>query len=151
MLPGQLCMFYYNEPKFKEELEYYDKTPLTLFCGITRTKDNTIREVGFNLHYFPPFTRARILELCYIAFMPYWESNFNEHDGKPNTHISYKSIQKICSRSDKLAFGIKMYVPILRSKAWIIPPRLFSTAFYTEGHFSKATMNQIFKFWRTFK
>ena len=56
-------MFYYNEPKFKEELEYYDKTPLTLFCGITRTKDNTIREVGFNLHYFPPYTRARIFEL----------------------------------------------------------------------------------------
>ena len=151
LLPGQLCMFYYNEPKFKEELEYYDKTPLTLFCGITRTKDNTIREVGFNLHYFPPFTRARILELCYVAFMPYWEKNFNEHDGKPNTHISYKAIKKICSRSDKLAFGIKMYVPILRSEAWVIPPRLFSTAFYTEGHFSKATMNQIFKFWRTFE
>ena len=27
LLPGQICIFGYSEPKYKEELEYYDKTP----------------------------------------------------------------------------------------------------------------------------
>lgn len=150
LLPGQMAMFYYNDPKYKETLEYYDKTPLVLFCGITRTKDNTIREIGLNLHFFPPFTRTRIFELCYNAFKPYWEKNFNDPSIKPNTHVSWQALKAICSKSEKLAFGVRMYIPVLRSPAWIIPPRLFSTAYMTEGHFSKATMKQIFKFWRKF-
>ena len=60
LLPGQIVLFGYAEPKFKEELEYYDKTPLVLFCGITRTEDGNIREIGFNLHYYPPRIRSRI-------------------------------------------------------------------------------------------
>ena len=31
LLPGQVVLFHYAEPKFKEELEYYDRTPFTLF------------------------------------------------------------------------------------------------------------------------
>ena len=50
----------------------------------------------------------------------------------------------------KLAFGIKMYIPVLRGNSFVLPTRLMSTAFYTEGHFSKATLQQIFKFWRQF-
>ena len=60
LLPGQIVMFGYSEPKFKEELEYYDKTPLTLFIGITRTNNGDIREIGLNLHYYPPRIRQRI-------------------------------------------------------------------------------------------
>ena len=73
MLPGQLCMFYYNEPKFKEELEYYDAIPFVLFFGITRTKDGVIREIGLNLHYYPPYVRARILQQTFEVFRPYFE------------------------------------------------------------------------------
>ena len=53
-------------------------------------------------------------------------------------------------RNTKIAFGIKMYIPVLRGATFVIPTRLFSTAFYTEGKFSKATLQQIFKFWRQF-
>ena len=52
--------------------------------------------------------------------------------------------------NDKIGFGIKMYVPVLRGRSYVIPTRLLPTAFYTEGHFSKATLQQIFKFWRQF-
>ena len=81
LLPGQVVLFHYAEPKFKEELEYYDKTPFTLFLGITRTKDGNIREIGLNLHYYPPFSRARILEHTYNIFKPYFDKNFNEVTG----------------------------------------------------------------------
>ena len=66
LLPGQFVVFSYNEPKTKEDLEYYDATPATLFFGITRTASGNIREVGFNLHYFPPYARMKIMNLVYF-------------------------------------------------------------------------------------
>lgn len=151
LLPGQVVLFHYAEPKFKEELEYYDRTPFTLFLGITRTKDGNIREVGLNLHFFPPFARARILNHTYEVFKPYFDKNFNDVTGKPNTFISYKQLKHLMRNNLKIAFGIKMYIPVLRQASWVIPTRLLSTAMYTEGHFSKASLQQIFHFWRQFK
>ena len=150
LLPGQVVLFHYAEPKYKEELEYYDRTPFTLFLGITRTKDGNIREVGLNLHYYPPFSRARILTHTYNVFKPYFDKNFNEVTGKPNTFISYERLKHIMKRNLKIGFGIKMYIPVLRQASWVIPTRLLSTAIFTEGHFSKATLQQIFHFWRQF-
>ena len=151
LLPGQCVCFEYLEPKYKEDLEYYDRTPFVLFLGITRTKDGNIREVGLNLHYFPPFTRARILAMTYNAFKPYFQKYFNEASNKPNTVISYEALKNIMKSNSKIAFGIKMYIPVLRSRSYVLPTKYLSTAFYTEGHFSKATLQQIFRFWRQFR
>ena len=150
LLPGQVVLFHYAEPKYKEELEYYDKTPFTLFLGITRTNDGNIREVGLNLHYYPPFSRARILTHTYNVFKPYFDKNFNDVTGKPNTFISYDRLKHLMKNNLKIAFGIRMYIPVLRQASWLIPTRLLSTAMYTEGHFSKVTLQQIFHFWRQF-
>ena len=150
LLPGQIVVFGYHTPKYKEELEYYDATPMTLFCGITRTKDGNIREIGLNLHYFPPFTRMKILEQTYEAFKPYFQRYFNNAPRKPNLYISYERLQHIMSANDKIAFGVKMYIPVLRGKSFVVPTRLLATASYTEGHFSKATLSQIFRYWRRF-
>ena len=150
LLPGQVVLFHYAEPKYKEELEYYDKTPFTLFLGITRTKDGNIREIGINLHYYPPFARARILTHTYEVFKPYFDKNFNDVTGKPNTFISYERLKYLMKNNLKIGFGIKMYIPVLRQASWLIPTRLLSTAMYTEGHFSKATLQNIYHFWRKF-
>lgn len=151
LLPGQIVCFNYLEPKYKDELQYYDRTPMTLFLGIIRTKDNKIREIGLNLHYFPPFTRQRILNMTYYAFKSYFVKFFNNPSTKPNTVISWTALQHIMKRNDKLAFGIKMYIPTLRGKSYVLPTRLLPTAFYTEGHFSKATLKQVQTYWRQFK
>ena len=151
LLPGQIVLFHYANPKYKEELEYYDATPLTLFFGITRTNDNVIREIGLNLHYYPPFTRARILEETFNQFRPFFEKNFNDPPKKPNTFISWDALKSLMNRNLKLAFGVKMYIPVLRGPSYVLPTRLLPTAFYTEGHFAKATLHNIFKFWRQFK
>jgi hypothetical protein len=150
ILPGQVVLFGYQEPKFKEELEYYDKYPLIIALGITRTKDGVIREIGLNLHYFPPHTRAKILEQTFEIFKPYFEKYFNEASDKPNAFISYNKLKSILRSNSKIAFGVKMYIPVLRGSTYVIPSRLLSTAFYTEGFFSKATLQQIFRFWRQF-
>lgn len=150
LLPGQLVLFEYLEPKFKEDLEYYDRTPFTLFFGITRTDDGNIREIGLNLHYYPPHTRARILNKTFQVFKPYFEKYFNDPSHKPNAIISWSSLKHLMKVNDKIGFGVKMYIPVLRGRSYVVPPRLWPTAFFTEGHFSKATLNQIFAFWRQF-
>lgn len=151
LLPGQICLFNYGEPKYKEDLEYYDKTPLVIFFGITRDKKGNIREIGLNLHYYPPFARAKILNTIYNVFKRYFVKYFNKQPDAPNTFISYNRLMHIINKNKHLAFGIKMYIPYLRGTSYVIPTKLLSTVYYTEGNFSKATLQQIFKFWRQFK
>ena len=43
IMPGQLIMFNYFEPKTKEELEYYDAMPCTIFFGVRKLEDGNLR------------------------------------------------------------------------------------------------------------
>ena len=79
------------------------------------------------------------------------EKQFNEEYHKPNNYVSWNQLKHIMSRDKRLAFGIKMYIPSLRGNTYILPTRLLPTAAYTEGHFSKATLTQVFHFWRQFR
>lgn len=151
LLPGQIVVFGYSEPKFKEDLEYYDKTPFTIFLGITRTNEGNIREVGLNLHYYPPRIRSRILTTTYNVFKYHFQKHFNDTTDKPAGFINYKALKHIMRSNAKIGFGIKMYIPVLRGKSYVLPTRLLPTAFYTEGHFSKATLAQIQKYWRQYR
>lgn len=147
LLPGQIAMFGYRNPKYKEELEYYDATPCVLFFGITRTKDNVIREIGFNLHYYPPYARMRILNTVYEVFKSYYQKYFNDAPTRPNRFVDYNLLKRMLRRQ-KIAFGLRMYIPVLRGTTYVVPTRLVPTLSYTEGHFSGATLANIRKFWR---
>lgn len=147
LLPGMFAVFGYREPKTKDKLEYYDGTPATIFFGITRTKTGAIRELGFNLHYFPPFARARIIELVYKTFQAYYNKYFNDVPRRPNKFVDYNILLKMLKQF-KIEFGLRMYIPVLRGKTYVLPTRLIATAAYTEGHFSGATLSQIQKYWR---
>ena len=151
LLPGQIVVFGYSEPKFKEDLEYYDKTPCVICLGITRTNEGNIREVGLNLHYYPPRIRSRILTITYNVFKSHFQKHFNDSPDKPVGFINYKALKHIMRSNTKIGFGIKMYIPVLRGKSYVLPTRLLPTAFYTEGHFSKATLAQIQKYWRQYR
>lgn len=151
LLPGQICVFSYNDPKTKDELEYWDRNPLTLFFGVFRTDKNEIREIGLNLHYYPPFTRKKILVKVFETFKSYFEKCFNHPVHKPNSLIDYKTLKHLISRDSKIAFGVREYIPSLRGLTYVIPSKMLPIAFYTEGRFSRATIRQIQQFWRQFK
>lgn len=150
MLPGMFCVFGYKEPKLKDKLLYYDATPAVIFFGITRTKENTIRELGFNLHYFPPFARAKIIALVYKVFKQYYNKYFNEVPDRQNSYVDYNTLKAMLDKYG-IGFGIRMYIPVLRGKTYITPTRLIPTLAYTEGHFNGATLGQIQRYWRRFK
>jgi hypothetical protein len=150
LLPGQICLFSYNDPKTKDQLAYWDKNPLTLFFGTFRTQNGDIREIGLNLHYYPPYARKQILVKVYETFKSYFEKCFNSPIHKPNALMDYRTLKHIISSDAKIAFGVKEYVPSLRGITYVMPTKLLPIAFYTEGRFSRATIRQVQQFWRGF-
>ena len=146
-LPGQVVLFKYNEPKYKDELEYYDATPFCIFFGITRTKDNNIREIAFNLHYFPPYARMKIMNAVFEVYRAYYEKYFNESPNKPNKYINYDVLKRMLKKQ-KIGFGLRMYIPVLRKQTYVLPTKMIPTGCFTEGHFNGATLANIRAYWR---
>lgn len=147
LLPGELCVFSYSAPKTAAELEYYDATPFVLFFGITRTKEGNIREVGFNLHYYPPFARRRVLNTVYEVFKSYYKKYFNDQPHEASKAVNYHVLSRMLS-SEKIKFGLRMYSPALRGATWTLPTKMAPVAALTEGHFNGATFLSVQRFWR---
>lgn len=150
LLPGEMCVFSYSSPKTAADLEYYDATPFVLFFGITRAQDGNIREIGFNLHYYPPLARKKILNTVYEIFKSYYKKYFNDQPHKANTFVNYNLLKRML-RQSKIKFGLRMYVPSLRGSTWTLPTKMIPVAAMTEGHFNGSTYQNIQRFWRRAK
>ena len=146
VLPGQLIMFNYFEPATKDKLEYYDAMPCTIFFGIINTK-NGKRVLGFNIHYYPPRIRFRLMNRIYEIFKPIYSKQFNEPLNKEVDFFSYKMLISQLQKA-KLDFGIREYIPQLMTKITPIPASGWSKAVLTEGHFKKETREQILNYWK---
>lgn len=149
ILPGQLIIFNYFEPKTKEELKYYDAMPCTIFFNIVDT-ENGKRVLGFNLHYYPPRWRWRILERVLEIFKPfykqYWDKNVKSELKYFNYLMLIDQLQKA-----KLDFGVRMYIPSLMASITPIPVQAWPKASLTEGRFKKMTKEAIMNYWKNWK
>ena len=146
ILPGQLIMFNYLEPKTKEELQYYDAMPCTIFFGIVNTK-NGKRVIGFNIHYYPPRIRYQLMNRIFEIFRPIYEKQFNEPLKEEMSYFNYKMLISQLQKA-KLDFGIREYIPQLMAKIVPIPVSGWQKAVFTEGHFRKETREQILNYWK---
>lgn len=146
ILPGQLIMFNYFEPKTKEELQYYDAMPCTIFFGIVNTK-NGKRVIGFNIHYYPPRIRYQLMNRIFEIFRPIYEKQFNEPLKEEMSYFNYKMLISQLQKA-KLDFGIREYIPQLMAKIVPIPVSGWQKAVFTEGHFRKETREQILNYWK---
>jgi hypothetical protein len=149
VLPGQLVSFNYFEPKTKEDLEYYDAMPVTIFFGVVNTKQGK-RILGFNIHYYPPKIRRSIMSSIFKMYRPVYAKYFTENLNKEVDAFDYRYI---IDELDKvgLSFGVRMYIPSLCHKVRQLPPNMWKVAVYTEGRFKKRTREQIMKFWERYK
>lgn len=152
LLPGQICAFRYDDPLHKEDLSYYDAAPLVIFFGHFKTKDGKTRELGFNLHYFPLVVRKVILGKFYTFFYKDFQKNFEKGSHQAISNFNYKHLRQIMKvlKKNKCDFAVREYAAEQRKKTYLIPPRLYSTAIYTEGDFQKKTRDNIFRFWKSF-
>lgn len=146
IVPGQLVMFNYFTPKTEEELEYYDAMPCTIFFGIVNTKEGK-RYVGFNIHYYPPKLRYRIMNKIFEIYKPIYMKYFQKGLSKEMDKFDYLYLVSHLKKA-KMDFGVRMYIPKLCGKPQVIPPKLWSTAVFTEGVFRKQTRAKIMSYWK---
>lgn len=149
LMVGQLVMFDYFEPKTKEELEYYDAMPCTIFFGVVNTP-NGKRVMGFNIHYYPPRIRFRLLDRIFDIFKPIYLKSWND---PLKTEMSYFDYNMLIYQlqKDKLDFGIRMYIPELMNNIAALPPKVWQKAVFTEGRFKKRTREAILNYWSQWK
>lgn len=149
IFPGQLVMFDYFEPATKEELEYYDAMPCTIFFGNINTK-NGVRVLGFNIHYYPPKMRFQIMDRIFDIFKPIYLESWNDKLDKQLSYFNYKMLIDQLQKA-KLEFGIRLYIPKLMATIKPIPPKYWQKAVFTEGRFKKRTREMIMNYWKNYK
>lgn len=145
--PGQLVLFKYLNPKTKEELEYYDASPCTIFFGIFHSSEGK-RVLGFNVHYFPPAIRYRIMDIIYEMYKPFYRKYFETGLPQELDTFDYKYLTDELERHN-LSFAVRMYIPALIGDTYIVPPKLWPTALLTEGWFKKETRATIMQYFKS--
>lgn len=143
--PGSLIMFDYFEPKTKEELEYYDARPVTVFFNMFMTEQGK-RVIGFNIHYYPPRIRWIIMGKIIEMFRSYYSESWDKIEKKRIPGFNYDVFMKQLE-SRGLAFGVRMYDPGLMYNIKPIPTKNWADAALTEGVFRKRTREQILHYW----
>lgn len=146
---GQMIMFDYMTPKTREELEYYDAMPCTIFLGVTKTKEGP-RVVGFNIHYYPPKMRYQIINQLFTLFKDSYKNAWGVPLKEDIQGFNYEDFLKVLKKA-KLEFGIRMYIPNLMRNMKIVPFKYWTKAVFTEGLFKKATRMAIMGYWRQLK
>ena len=146
IIPGQLIMFNYLSPATMEELEYWDAMPVTIFFGHIKNKEGKKRVLGFNIHYYPPRIRYRLMNYILKTFRSFYKS-WQNPVGKEIRSFAYADFMKQL-KSSKLDFGVRMYDPNLMGKVTPIPPVDWSKAVFTEGMFKRTTRNAIMNYWK---
>lgn len=146
IFPGQLVMFNYFQPKTKDQLEYYDAMPCTIFFGNIKTNEGP-RVIGFNIHYYPPKIRFQIMDRIFDIFKPLYLESWNGSLKSEMEDFNYKMLMRQLKNA-KLDFGIRLYIPELMHKIEPIPPKYWQKAVFTEGKFKKRTRQQILKYWQ---
>lgn len=146
IIPGQLVMFNYFEPKTKEELKYYDAMPVTIFFGAYNSTEGR-RVIGFNIHYYPPKIRYQIMERIFEIFKPFYLKSFDNPLKQELSHFDYHWLMKQLEEAG-LDFGVRQYIPSLCAAVTPLPTEAWSVAVFTEGVFKKETRQQILSYWK---
>lgn len=149
IVPGQMLIFHYFNPKTKDELEYYDASPCTIFFGVYNSNEGK-RIIGFNIHYMPPRTRWIVMSEIFKVFKPIFLKYFESGVMKEIDAFDYKYLMDELERN-KLKFAVRQYDIQRMANVYNIPPQCYTAACYTEGWFKKETRQQILGHWRKMK
>ncbi len=147
LIPGQLVMFNYFEPKTQEQLEYYDAMPCVIFFNIVKNKKGEKRVLGFNLHYYPPKIRFNVMDRIMEIFKNVYKESWNKELDKEVSYFHYEMLIYQLQKA-KLDFGVRMYIPNLIDRIQPIPPKDWQKAVFTEGRFKKRTREAIMAYWK---
>jgi hypothetical protein len=97
IVPGEMYLYLYD-PKFKDELPYYDRLPLVF--PFRKTKDGFY---GINLHYLPYGIRFKVLE----ELQKYATGNENNADRR--IRLSWRLLETV-AKLKPAQFAVKQYL-----------------------------------------
>jgi len=129
---GKMYMFFYD-PKLKKELPYYDTFPLIFMIGPAKGGF-----MGINLHYLPPFYRAKLMDAIYQTI------NNKRYDETTKLKINYS----VLSNASKYRFFrpcIKHYLNAHVQSGFlnVEPKNWVSNVTPTTERFRKATKDTV--------
>ena len=130
---GKMFMFFYD-PKGKATLPYYDIFPMIFPIGFQQ--DGFL---GINLHYLPPYYRAKLMDALYST------ANNNKYDATTKLKISYEMLNG-AAKFGAFSPCVKRYLwDHVQSKFLYVEPTDWDTALMLPlERFQKATKTKVF-------
>lgn len=113
MLPGTLCIFDYDTPKYADVLDFYDRNPLVLVLTPFYTKEEKIRILGLNLHLLPPKIRQLVLYQAFLMYKTEYVAQLFSERKALQVNVSWQTIKKQLERYGA-GFAVRMYIPSLQ-------------------------------------
>lgn len=135
--PGNMYMYLYN-PKWKEELPYYDRFPV-----IFPFRVESDRFWGINLHYLPIPLRAKLMDSLYDI------TNNNRFDESTKLRMSYQILNS-ASKFRYFKPCIKQYLfsNLVSKFIYIYPSEWDIAIFLPLERFEKANKQQVWSITR---
>jgi hypothetical protein len=132
--PGYMYLFGYD-PKFKNELPYYDRFPL-----IFPFKKDEEGFLAMNLHYIPPMFRAKLMDNLYPLV------NNLKFDETTRLRASYNLLNS-AAKYKYFEPCVKRYLNgHLKTKFLLIPANEWDIALFLPlQRFQKQSVNQVYK------
>lgn len=150
LVSGNLYLMKYPYPKTEEELEYWDAQPCSIVFGKFKTKKGEWRILTFALHYYPPRMRYQILNRVLEIYKQVYKNHWDEGFLRSISQIDYKTLLKQLEKA-KLTFGVKEYIPGLIAECYLVPPKYWTVAVFTEGKWHKKSREAIMNYWKNWK
>lgn len=138
--PGSVYAYIYDA-KHKDTLEYWDRFPLIIFLGMSRTKHGVQLMHGLNLHYIPPRARQEFLEQLLIF------ANTKTITSKTRLNIDWSRVKSF-KGAEKM---IKAYLPgQIKGKMTEIDPNDWANVVYLplQSFQSKGNRFSVRKVWK---
>lgn len=145
---GFLYTFNYDTPKYESVLDFFDTQPLVISFGPTETSLG-MRDIGINLHLYPPRIRRIIMYKVFEIYRKMYKDQLFAKNPK-EIPVKWIDIKKPLEKYG-VAFGVRMYIPSLRTNAIQFLYEHWASAIYLPSkRIAKKTQAELEKLWAEF-
>ena len=145
---GFLYTFNYDTPKYESVLDFFDTQPLVISFGPVETSLGK-RDIGINLHLYPPRIRRIIMYKVFEIYRNLYKDQLFAKNPK-EIPVKWIDIKKPLERYG-VSFGVRMYIPSLRTNTIQFLYEHWSSAIYLPSkRIAKKTQAELEALWAEF-
>ncbi|AFF28137.1 gp139 [Sphingomonas phage PAU] len=149
MKQGQLYMFDYVDPKYKDVLPWFDENPLVISLGPVKTSLGW-RTININLHLLPPITRKIVMSKIFDFNKNRYKALMGVNNPKAIPSVNYKSLIQPLEQYG-IGFAIRMYIPELQKNIVEFQLEEWKNAIFLESRkLNGITAPKLQQEWETF-